>query len=91
MSCRCVAFRLACLMCPWECILLSLHCWVVASATGSRDAAGPFGWLLSDKGPFHQTQEFTEFVERYQQGFTTSRTKLVLSRISPCWWAGMLE
>ncbi|MCI4375617.1 hypothetical protein PGIGA_G00112020 [Pangasianodon gigas] len=71
MSCRCVAFRLACLMCPWECILLSLHCWVVASATGSRDAAGPFGWLLSDKGPFHQSQEFTEFVERYQQGFTT--------------------
>ncbi|XP_062853138.1 BMP/retinoic acid-inducible neural-specific protein 3 [Trichomycterus rosablanca] len=71
MSCQCVAFRLACLMCPWEYILLSLHCWVVASAAGSRDAAGAFGWLLSDKGPFHQAQEFTEFVERYQQGFTT--------------------
>ncbi|XP_036426579.1 BMP/retinoic acid-inducible neural-specific protein 3 [Colossoma macropomum] len=71
MSCRCIAFRLAYLMCPWEYIVLSLHCWVLASAAGSRDAAGTFGWLLSDKGPFHHSQEFAEFVERYQQGFTT--------------------
>uniref|UniRef100_A0A8C6T8V8 Bone morphogenetic protein/retinoic acid inducible neural-specific 3a, tandem duplicate 1 n=1 Tax=Neogobius melanostomus TaxID=47308 RepID=A0A8C6T8V8_9GOBI len=34
-------------------------------------ANGPLGWLLSDKGPFHHSQEFTDFTERYQQGFTT--------------------
>ncbi|KAL1272728.1 hypothetical protein QQF64_028590, partial [Cirrhinus molitorella] len=42
-----------------------------APVAASHDAAGPFGWLLSDKGPFHHSQEFAEFVERYQQGFTT--------------------
>lgn len=71
MSCQCIAVRLAYLMCPWEYIVLSLHCWVLASAAGSRDAAGTFGWLLADKGPFHHSQEFVEFVERYQQGFST--------------------
>ncbi|MGH0138156.1 UNVERIFIED_CONTAM: hypothetical protein FKN15_045927 [Acipenser sinensis] len=55
----------------WEWITLSLHCWGVAVAAGSSNAACPLGWLLSDKGPFHQSQEFTEFVARYQQGFTT--------------------
>ncbi|KAG9351062.1 hypothetical protein JZ751_024952 [Albula glossodonta] len=71
MSCRCTAFRLACLMFLWEWITLSLHCWVLAAASSSSNAAGPFSWLLSDKGPYHRSQEFTEFVERYQQGFTT--------------------
>ncbi|KAG7487611.1 hypothetical protein MATL_G00025380 [Megalops atlanticus] len=71
MSCRCIAFRLACLMFLWEWITLSLNCWVLATASSSSDAAGSFGWLLSDKGPFHRSQEFSEFVERYQQGFTT--------------------
>ncbi|RXN12375.1 BMP retinoic acid-inducible neural-specific 3-like protein [Labeo rohita] len=27
--------------------------------------------MLSDKGPFHRSQEFIEFTERYQHGFTT--------------------
>uniref|UniRef100_H3C2N9 Bone morphogenetic protein/retinoic acid inducible neural-specific 3b n=1 Tax=Tetraodon nigroviridis TaxID=99883 RepID=H3C2N9_TETNG len=35
------------------------------------DASGSLGWLLSDKGPFHQSLEFTEAAERYQQGFGT--------------------
>ncbi|XP_028857430.1 BMP/retinoic acid-inducible neural-specific protein 3 [Denticeps clupeoides] len=68
---RCAASRPAYLMCLWECVALSLYCWVSASAAGPGDAAGPFGWLLSDKGPFHRSQEFAEFVERHQQGFTT--------------------
>ncbi|KAG9338387.1 hypothetical protein JZ751_025791 [Albula glossodonta] len=71
MRCRRIAFRLACLMLLWECVALSLHCWVLATAASSSDVAGPLGWLLSDKGPFHHSAEFTEFVERYQQGFTT--------------------
>lgn len=66
------AFRLVYLMLPWECVTLSLHCWVIAVvAAGASDAAGSLGWLLSDKGPFHHAQEFSEYVERYQQGFTT--------------------
>ncbi len=71
MSCQCTDFRLAYLMSLWVCVVLSLHCWVLAPVAASHDAAGPFGWLLSDKGPFHHSQEFAEFVERYQQGFTT--------------------
>ncbi|XP_076133719.1 BMP/retinoic acid-inducible neural-specific protein 3 [Alosa pseudoharengus] len=71
MSYRCIAFRRVYLMCLWRCVALSLFCWVAASAAGAGDAAGPFGWLLSDKGPFHHSQEFSEFAERYQQGFTT--------------------
>lgn len=44
-----------------------------ASSVGQGDGDGPgaLGWLLSDKGPFHQSLEFTEAAERYQQGFTT--------------------
>ncbi|XP_077391216.1 BMP/retinoic acid-inducible neural-specific protein 3-like isoform X2 [Festucalex cinctus] len=34
-------------------------------------SAGPLGWLLTAKGPFHHSQEFIDFSERYQQGFTT--------------------
>ncbi|XP_039591583.1 BMP/retinoic acid-inducible neural-specific protein 3 [Polypterus senegalus] len=71
MTCRYIVFKLLLLMVPWEWITLSLHCWVSAATATSSDAAGPLGWLLSDKGPFHHSQEFTEFVERYQQGFTT--------------------
>ncbi|XP_059416156.1 BMP/retinoic acid-inducible neural-specific protein 3-like [Carassius carassius] len=71
MSCQCTDLRLAYLMSLWVCVVLSLHCWVSAPVAASHDAAGPFGWLLSDKGPFHHSQEFAEFVERYQQGFTT--------------------
>uniref|UniRef100_A0A3B3ZB50 Uncharacterized protein n=1 Tax=Periophthalmus magnuspinnatus TaxID=409849 RepID=A0A3B3ZB50_9GOBI len=45
---------------------------VVRGAPGDPPGAnGPLGWLLSDKGPFHHSQEFTDFTERYQQGFTT--------------------
>ena len=63
----------------WEGLALSLCCcwtgtWVVAAAAGSSDdggTAGPMGWLLSDKGPFHHSLDFTESVERHQQGYTT--------------------
>uniref|UniRef100_A0A3B4Z6W1 BMP/retinoic acid-inducible neural-specific protein 3-like n=1 Tax=Stegastes partitus TaxID=144197 RepID=A0A3B4Z6W1_9TELE len=37
----------------------------------SDGAPGSLGWLLSDKGPFQQSLEFTEAAERYQQGFST--------------------
>uniref|UniRef100_A0A8C5E0F6 BMP/retinoic acid-inducible neural-specific protein 3-like n=1 Tax=Gouania willdenowi TaxID=441366 RepID=A0A8C5E0F6_GOUWI len=38
---------------------------------GFSGSNGPLGWLLSDKGPFHSSQEYVDFTERYQQGFTT--------------------
>ncbi|XP_028648936.2 BMP/retinoic acid-inducible neural-specific protein 3-like [Erpetoichthys calabaricus] len=52
---------------------LSLHCWVLTVSTtlGQHGTTGPMDWLLSDKGPFHRSQEYAEFVERYQQGYTT--------------------
>lgn len=87
MSGRCITVRRAALMVLSECTTLSLlQCWVVvaaatgasrtgvgatADAGGSSNATGPFAWLLSDKGPFHHSQEFSDFTERYQQGFTT--------------------
>ncbi|KAK6484126.1 BMP/retinoic acid-inducible neural-specific protein 3-like isoform X1 [Huso huso] len=59
-------------MALWEWITLSLHCWVLAAALVSdQHASGPLDWLLSDKGPFHRSQEYTDFVERNRQGFTT--------------------
>lgn len=52
-------------LCLWLCC-----CW--SSAVASSEApSGSLGWLLSDKGPFHQCLEFTEAAERYQQGFST--------------------
>lgn len=66
---------------PWEGAALSLWlccCWTSGAAgapgagAGQSDgAAGSLGWLLSDKGPFHRSLEFTEAAERYQQGFST--------------------
>lgn len=66
----------------WEGAALSLWlcccCWTSrAAAAGAAAAArgygspGTLGWLLSDKGPFHQSLEYTEAAERYQQGFST--------------------
>lgn len=86
MSGRSITVRRVALMVLWECTALSLlQCWVVGAvasragagagastgAGGSSEATGPFAWLLSDKGPFHHSQEFSDFTERYQQGFTT--------------------
>ncbi|XP_062411370.1 BMP/retinoic acid-inducible neural-specific protein 3a.2 [Sardina pilchardus] len=59
-------------MALWEFVTVSLHCWAVATASLSEERpGGPLDWLLSDKGPFHHSQEYTEFVERNRQGFST--------------------
>ncbi|KAM4628988.1 BMP/retinoic acid-inducible neural-specific protein 3 [Polymixia lowei] len=81
MSGLCTSIRLAALMSLWEWLTLSLlQSWVcvgagaadtAAAGAGFSGATGPLGWLLSDKGPFHHSQEFVDFTERYQQGFTT--------------------
>ncbi|XP_056149335.1 BMP/retinoic acid-inducible neural-specific protein 3-like isoform X2 [Lampris incognitus] len=65
----------------WAALSLWLCCWTKAAAAATAGAGAPagpndgvsgsLGWLLSDKGPFHQSLEFTESVERYQQGFST--------------------
>lgn len=79
MSGPCITIRLTALMFLWKCLTLSLlQSWVSVGAgpadpagAGFSGSAGPLGWLLSDKGPFHHSQEFVDFTERYQQGFTT--------------------
>ncbi|XP_030631121.1 BMP/retinoic acid-inducible neural-specific protein 3 [Chanos chanos] len=72
MWCRSVGRRPICLMLLWEGLVLTLRCcWSLPGAAGSVSASEPLTWLLSDKGPFHRSQEFTEFSERYQHGFTT--------------------
>ncbi|XP_048833467.1 BMP/retinoic acid-inducible neural-specific protein 3-like [Brienomyrus brachyistius] len=59
-------------MALWGLLSLSLHCWVAAAASGpEQQPRGPLDWLLSDKGPFHHSQEYTDFVERSRQGFST--------------------
>uniref|UniRef100_F2Z476 Bone morphogenetic protein/retinoic acid inducible neural specific 3 n=1 Tax=Mus musculus TaxID=10090 RepID=F2Z476_MOUSE len=64
--------ELSSLMALWEWIVLSLHCWVLAvAAVSDQHATSPFDWLLSDKGPFHRSQEYTDFVDRSRQGFST--------------------
>ncbi|XP_028833950.1 BMP/retinoic acid-inducible neural-specific protein 2 [Denticeps clupeoides] len=37
----------------------------------SGRSSGQLDWLLSDKGPFHRCPEYTEFKERFQQGYST--------------------
>ncbi|TWW58320.1 BMP/retinoic acid-inducible neural-specific protein 3 DBCCR1-like protein 1 [Takifugu flavidus] len=69
-------------MALWGLISLSLHCWVclrwtvaaAAAATTSLPSdkpGGPLDWLLSDKGPFHHSPEYIDFVEKNRQGFST--------------------
>ncbi|XP_053275602.1 BMP/retinoic acid-inducible neural-specific protein 3 isoform X3 [Pleuronectes platessa] len=69
-------------MALWGVVSLSLHCWVclrsVASATAAAPPSlpnekpgGPLDWLLSDKGPFHHSSEYIDFVEKNRQGFST--------------------
>uniref|UniRef100_A0A8C6V0R1 Bone morphogenetic protein/retinoic acid inducible neural-specific 3a, tandem duplicate 2 n=1 Tax=Neogobius melanostomus TaxID=47308 RepID=A0A8C6V0R1_9GOBI len=36
-----------------------------------RPTRGPLDWLLSDKGPFHHSPEYIDFVEKNRQGFST--------------------
>ncbi|KAA8587361.1 hypothetical protein FQN60_016223 [Etheostoma spectabile] len=78
MSCQRISHKRLSLL--WEGAALSLWlccCWTsgvggAAAAAGQGDGApASLGWLLSDKGPFHQSLEFTEAAERYQQGFST--------------------
>lgn len=79
MSGPCISIRLTALMFLWKWLTLSLlQSWVSVGAwaadpggAGFSGSTGPLGWLLSDKGPFHHSQEFVDFTERYQQGFTT--------------------
>lgn len=73
---RACAIEASCrsLMALWELLLLtfSLHCWLTGYASIAEEGpAGPLDWLLSDKGPFHHSQEYTDFVERNRQGFST--------------------
>ncbi|XP_061095853.1 BMP/retinoic acid-inducible neural-specific protein 3-like [Conger conger] len=59
-------------MAIWEFLILSLQCWIMVTASLSDlRARGPLDWLLSDKGPFHHCQEYTDFVERNRLGFST--------------------
>ncbi|XP_076152143.1 BMP/retinoic acid-inducible neural-specific protein 2 [Alosa pseudoharengus] len=67
------------LMLLWQWASLGPLSWVLALAepnpspfsSVSGRSSGQLDWLLSDKGPFHRCPEYTEFKERFQQGFTT--------------------
>ncbi|XP_063284317.1 BMP/retinoic acid-inducible neural-specific protein 2 [Pelobates fuscus] len=63
------------LVLAWMTVML---CLVSATATISRQhgsAPSPgqasLDWLLSNRGPFHRAQQYVDFAERYQQGYTT--------------------
>lgn len=77
------------LMALWGLISLGLHCWVCSrwtAATGppSDQPGGPLDWLLSDKGPFHHSPEYIDFVEKNRQGFST-RYKIYRWVAAICW------
>lgn len=42
-----------------------------SSLFNTRQSRQQLDWLLSEKGPFHRCPEYTEFRERFQQGFST--------------------
>ncbi|KAM4022629.1 BMP/retinoic acid-inducible neural-specific protein 2 [Anomaloglossus baeobatrachus] len=63
------------LVLTWLSVML---CLATATATLSRQhgSAASSGqasldWLLSNRGPFHGAQQYMDFAERYQQGYTT--------------------
>ncbi|KAG2461562.1 BMP/retinoic acid-inducible neural-specific protein 2 [Polypterus senegalus] len=74
------AVRWMLLMLLWHWVVLGHLSLLLVLATATDDnAASPSGtrlngrldWLLSDKGPFHRSPEYTDFKERFQQGYTT--------------------
>ncbi|KAM9845284.1 BMP/retinoic acid-inducible neural-specific protein 3-like [Aulostomus maculatus] len=77
MSCQRISHKRLSLRWTRAALSLWLCCWTsrvagAAAAAGQGDGTpGSLAWLLSDKGPFHQSLEFTEAAERYQQGFST--------------------
>nr|XP_055058859.1 BMP/retinoic acid-inducible neural-specific protein 3 [Misgurnus anguillicaudatus] len=69
---RCAGLRPPDPMLLWEGMMIRVRwCCVLVSLLVYVGSAEPLDWLLSDKGPFHRSQEFIEFTERYQHGFTT--------------------
>ncbi|XP_053549276.1 BMP/retinoic acid-inducible neural-specific protein 2 [Bombina bombina] len=65
----------ACLVLAWLSVMLEF-----SSAAGEiskqHDPAPSSGqasldWLLSNRGPFHGAQQYVDFTERFQQGYTT--------------------
>ncbi|XP_051928910.1 BMP/retinoic acid-inducible neural-specific protein 3-like isoform X2 [Hippocampus zosterae] len=69
-------------MARWPAFSLGLLCWLclrwagAAAATAEsspndKPGGGPLDWLLSDKGPFHHSPEYVDFVEKNRQGFST--------------------
>ncbi|KAL7879816.1 hypothetical protein SRHO_G00020700 [Serrasalmus rhombeus] len=79
---RAVVVRWFLLMLLWHWAPLGPLSWILAAAerldhnpspfsSVSGRSSGQLDWLLSDKGPFHRCPEYTEFKERFQQGFTT--------------------
>ncbi|KAL4656116.1 BMP/retinoic acid-inducible neural-specific protein 2 [Arapaima gigas] len=55
----------------WDLVLATAPDQKLSAASGVGRSSGRLDWLLSDKGPFHRCPEYTEFKERYQQGFST--------------------
>ncbi|KAG9273612.1 BMP/retinoic acid-inducible neural-specific protein 2 [Astyanax mexicanus] len=79
---RAVVVRWFLSMLLWHWAPLAPLSWLLAAAerldhnpspffSVSGRSSGQLDWLLSDKGPFHRCPEYTEFKERFQQGFTT--------------------
>ncbi|XP_053720048.1 BMP/retinoic acid-inducible neural-specific protein 3-like [Synchiropus splendidus] len=50
-------------------LLLLLPWWLWGAS--SQSPQGPLDWLLSDKGPFHHSQSYLDFMEKNRQGFST--------------------
>ncbi|XP_057697968.1 BMP/retinoic acid-inducible neural-specific protein 3-like [Corythoichthys intestinalis] len=66
-------------MALWPIYSLNFLCWVCLWSLGAAATSplsndkpgGPLDWLLSDKGPFHHSPEYIDFVEKNRQGFST--------------------
>ncbi|XP_060787190.1 BMP/retinoic acid-inducible neural-specific protein 2 [Neoarius graeffei] len=78
---RALGVRWFLLMLVWRWAPLGALSWLLASAERpeplsffslpGKASVAQLDWLLSDKGPFHRCPEYTEFKERFQQGFST--------------------
>ncbi|XP_077573856.1 BMP/retinoic acid-inducible neural-specific protein 3-like [Stigmatopora nigra] len=66
-------------MALWPIYSINFLCWVCLRSLGEAATStlpndkpgGPLDWLLSDKGPFHHSSEYIDFLEKNRQGFST--------------------
>ncbi|XP_078721507.1 BMP/retinoic acid-inducible neural-specific protein 3-like [Lampetra fluviatilis] len=69
-------FSALCLLAAWDHVTSQMHGTLglpqgVAAGDGrSQGRSDAFDWLLTDRGPFHEAEEYKDFLKKYSEGYT---------------------